>query len=78
VSVEIDVLQDLENRIQAAVTRIRQLERENETLAQRLAESEQRFNEASEQLRGHEAVRGEIRDRLEKILSRFDGLQLGT
>jgi hypothetical protein len=54
------------------------LERENETLAQRLAESEQRFNEASEQLRGHEAVRGEIRDRLEKILSRFDGLQLGT
>lgn len=76
-SVEIDVLQELENRIQAAVTRIHQLEQENETLARRLAESEQRFSDASEQLRGHEAARGEIRDRLEKILTRFDGLELG-
>ena len=40
---EIDVLKQLEDRIQASVTRIQHLQRENEMLAKRLAESEQRF-----------------------------------
>ena len=74
---EIDVLKQLEERIQASINRIQQLQRENALLAQRLAESEQRCNEANEQLKGHEQDRGEIRNRIEQILARFDGLELG-
>ncbi len=74
---EMDVLKQLEDRIQGSINRIQQLQRENELLAQRLAESEQRFNEASAQLKTHEHDRGEIRSRIEKILARFDGLDLG-
>jgi FtsZ-binding cell division protein ZapB len=74
---EIEVLKELDDRIQASVNRIQQLQRENEQLAQRLAESEQRFNEAAAQLRDHEAARSEIKNRIEQILTRFDGLDLG-
>jgi FtsZ-binding cell division protein ZapB len=77
VAVEIDVLKQLEERIQGSINRIQQLQRENELLARRLAESEQRFNEANDQLKNHEQDRGEIRSRIEKILARFDGLDLG-
>ncbi len=73
----IDVLTELDERIQASVNRIQQLQRENEMLAKRLAESEQRFNEATAQLKEHETERNEIKTRIEKILSRFDGLDLG-
>ena len=74
---EIDVLKQLEDRIQGSINRIQQLQRENEMLAKRLAESEQRFNEASVKLKDQESARGEIRTRIEKILARFDGLDLG-
>jgi septal ring factor EnvC (AmiA/AmiB activator) len=73
----IDVLTELDERIQASVNRIQQLQRENEMLARRLAESEQRFNEVASQLKEHETERSEIKTRIEKILSRFDGLDLG-
>ena len=73
----IDVLKELDERIQASVNRIQALQRENELLAKRLAESEQRFNEAAAQIREHESERGEIKTRIEKILARFDGLDLG-
>ncbi|HLW69610.1 MAG TPA: cell division protein ZapB [Candidatus Binataceae bacterium] len=74
---EIDILKQLEERIQASVNRIQQLQRENEMLVKRLAESEQRFTEAGAQLKDHEQARGEIRNRIEKILERFNGLDLG-
>jgi len=77
VAVEMDVLKQLEDRIQGSINRIQQLQRENELLAKRLAESEQRFNEANTQLKNQEQDRGEIRSRIEKILARFDGLDLG-
>jgi chromosome segregation ATPase len=70
-------MKQLEERIQGSINRIQQLQRENELLAKRLAESEQRFNEANDQLKNHEQDRGEIRSRIEKILARFDGLDLG-
>jgi septal ring factor EnvC (AmiA/AmiB activator) len=74
---ETDVLRQLDERIQASLNRIQQLQRENEQLAQRLAESEQRFSEASAQLREHEEARSQIKLRIESILARFDGLDLG-
>ncbi|MGA2411699.1 MAG: cell division protein ZapB [Candidatus Binataceae bacterium] len=73
----IDVLKELDERIQASVNRIQQLQRENEQLAQRLAESEQRFIEATDQIREHENARNEVKSRIEQILTRFDGLDLG-
>jgi DNA repair exonuclease SbcCD ATPase subunit len=73
---ETDVLKQLDERIQASLNRILQLQRENEQLAQRLAESELRFNEANARLREHEEARNQIRERIESILARFDGLDL--
>jgi septal ring factor EnvC (AmiA/AmiB activator) len=72
-----DVLKQLDDRIQASVTRLQQLQRENEQLAKQLAESEHRYHEASAQLKDYEAARTEVKGRLEKILARFDGLDLG-
>jgi DNA repair exonuclease SbcCD ATPase subunit len=74
---EIDVLKELDDRIQASLNRVQQLQRENEQLAQRLAESEQRFTEASARLKEHEEARSQIKMRIESILARFDGLDLG-
>jgi len=71
------VLRQLDERIQASINRIQLLQRENEQLAQRLAESEQRFNEISGQLREQEEARSQIKLRIESILARFDGLDLG-
>jgi len=76
-----EALKQLDERIQASVNRIQQLQHENEALAKRLAESEQRFNGAearsSSEREQHEAERNEIKTRIEKILARFDGLDLG-
>jgi predicted nuclease with TOPRIM domain len=79
-----DFLKDLDDRIQAAVNKIHQLRQENEQLHHRLAESEKRSNEVTAQVkqfeqerRQHETERSEIKTRIEKILARFDGLDLG-
>lgn len=80
----IDVLKQLDERIQASVTRINQLRSENERLAKQLADSERRCAEAIAQVKQldserqkNESERNEIRSRIEKILTRFDGLDLG-
>ncbi|MGH7906622.1 MAG: cell division protein ZapB [Candidatus Binataceae bacterium] len=80
----IDSLKQLDERIQASVARIHQLRGENDNLTHQLAESERRCNEANEQIkqldaqrREQENERNEIRDRIEQILTRFDGLDLG-
>ena len=79
-----DVLKQLDERIQASVARIQQLRKENEYLAQRLAETEARYAEAAAQVKQlsserqqHENERNDVRSRIEKILSRFEGIDLG-
>lgn len=79
-----DVLKQLDERIQASVARIQQLRKENEQLAQKLAETEKRFADAAGQLKQlnaerqqHENERNDVRSRIEKILTRFDGIDLG-
>jgi FtsZ-binding cell division protein ZapB len=42
----LEALKQLDDRIQASVNRIQQLQQENQALTKRLAETEQRFNEA--------------------------------
>jgi FtsZ-binding cell division protein ZapB len=80
----IDVLKQLDERIQASVARIHQLRKENEQLAQKLAEMEKRFADASGMVKQltterqqHENERNDVRTRIEKILTRFDGIDLG-
>lgn len=77
----LEALKQLDERIQASVNRIHQLQHENETLAKRLAESEQRFNEINARFNAereqHESERNEVKARIESILARFDGLDLG-
>jgi FtsZ-binding cell division protein ZapB len=80
----IDVLKQLDERIQASVARIHQLRKENEQLAQKLAEMEKRYADASGMVKQlsaerqqHENERNDVRSRIEKILTRFDGIDLG-
>ena len=79
-----DVLKQLDERIQASVARIQQLRKENEHLAQKLAGTEARYAEAASQVKQlsterqqHENERNDVRSRIEKILSRFEGIDLG-
>jgi FtsZ-binding cell division protein ZapB len=63
----IDVLKQLDERIQASVARIHQLRKENEQLAQKLAEMEKRYADASGMAHGSKksspASTGSILDR---------------
>jgi FtsZ-binding cell division protein ZapB len=79
-----DVLKQLDDRIQASVARIHQLRKENEQLTQKLAETEKRYTDAIGQVKQlsaerlqHENERNDVRTRIEKILTRFDGIDLG-
>ncbi len=79
-----DVLKQLDERIQASVAKMSQLRKENEQLSQRLADTEKRYAEAAAQVKqlsaeraAQESERNEVRTRIEKILSRFDGIDLG-
>ena len=79
-----DVLKQLDERIQASVARIQQLRKENEQLIQKLAEMEKRYADAVSQVKQlsaerqqHENERNDVRMRIEKILTRFDGIDLG-
>jgi len=79
-----DVLKQLDERIQASVARIQQLRKENEQLAQKLAETEKRYADTAGQVKQlnaerqqHENERNDVRNRIEKILTRFDGIDLG-
>ncbi|HVA79809.1 MAG TPA: cell division protein ZapB [Candidatus Binataceae bacterium] len=83
-STPIDVLKQLDERIQSSVNRLQQLRRENDALVQKLSESEKRLADAQAQMRQfeqerkqHETERNEVRSRIEKILARFDGVELG-
>jgi FtsZ-binding cell division protein ZapB len=79
-----DVLKQLDERIQASVARIQQLRKENDQLTQKLAETEKKYADAIGQVKQlnaerqqHENERNDVRSRIEKILTRFDGIDLG-
>ncbi len=80
----IDLLKHLDDRIGAILNRLQQLERENKELTEKAADSERRCGELATQLeqfaserRQGEAERAEIRSRVEQMLARLDGLDLG-
>jgi chromosome segregation ATPase len=79
-----DVLKELDERIAASVAKMGQLRKENEQLSQRLADTERRYADAAAQIKQlsaeraqQDSERNEVRTRIEKILQRFDGIDLG-
>ena len=72
-----DVLKQLDERIQASVARIQQLRKENEQLAQKLADAVGQVKQLNAERQQHENERNDVRNRIEKILTRFDGIDLG-
>jgi FtsZ-binding cell division protein ZapB len=78
-----EILKQLDERIKAVIERTEQLRQENTRLSEQLEEGRRRFEEVSahlkrveQQCQEHENERLEIKDRIEKLLSRFDGMDL--
>ena len=79
-----EILKQLDERVQAVIERTEQLRQENARLSEQLEEGRRRLEEVSAQLKRaeeqchqHEAERLEVKGRIERLLARFDGLQLG-
>lgn len=77
----IESLKELDERIQLFLDKVEKLRRENQALTERLADSERRLEEAGAQLkqfesdrRQHESERTEVKNRIEKLLERLNGL----
>ena len=78
-----EILKQLDERIQAIIERTEQLRQENTRLAEQLTASQRRVEEVSAQLQQaeerchqHENERLEVKSRIERLLARFDGLDL--
>ena len=79
----LEILKQLEERIKAVIERGEQLRQENARLNAQLEEGRRRLEEVNGQLRQaqercnqHENERVEVKNRIEKLLERFDGLDL--
>jgi septal ring factor EnvC (AmiA/AmiB activator) len=72
----LESLKLLESKIGEFVDQHERVRQEQESLAQRLKEREKQLAEATAQLKQYEQERAEIRARLERILSRLEGLDL--
>ncbi|HJY80863.1 MAG TPA: cell division protein ZapB [Candidatus Binatia bacterium] len=70
----LESLKLLEAKISGFLARHEQVCLEKDDLSGRLREREREYSALLAQLRQYERERDEIRDRLEKILSRFEGL----
>ena len=70
----LESLKQLEAKINGFLARHERVWNEKEDLSARLRERERAYSALLEQLRQYERERNEIRDRLEKILNRFEGL----
>ncbi|MBV8361617.1 MAG: hypothetical protein JO189_27335 [Deltaproteobacteria bacterium] len=73
---ELDFLDQLDNRVEALLKQLQHLQREKEQLIKRLAQSELHFGEASARLRESDELRASIKMAIESILTRFDALNL--
>ena len=67
----------LETKLERFLAEHERIRQERDRLGERLREREQQFAEMAGQLEGYEKERSEFKTRLERILSRLDGLDLG-
>jgi chromosome segregation ATPase len=73
---ELNLLNELDDRVEALLKQLQQLEREKEQLMKRLVERELHFGEASARLREYDEFRSRFKMVIESMLARFDGLNL--
>ncbi len=73
---DLENLKLLEAKINQFVDQHERVRGEHESLVQRLQDKERQLAEATAQLKQYEQERSEVRARLERILSRLDGLDL--
>jgi hypothetical protein len=66
----------LEEKINGFLARHEQVRSEKEALVVRLSERERAYSILLERLQRYEQERNEMRDRLEKVLNRFEGLDI--
>ncbi len=74
---DLENLKLLEAKIDQFVTQHEKVCEERDALARRLKEKEEQFAQQAGQLKQYEHERGELKARLERILSRLEGLDLG-
>ena len=72
----LDHLEQLEARIDQLLERHGRIKKEKELAEKRLQQKESESHELKGQIRQYERERGEIRDKLEKILGHFERLDL--
>lgn len=77
----IESLKELDERIQLFLDKVEKLRHENQALTERLTDSERRLAEVGAQVkqfesdrRQHESERTEVKNRIEKLLERLNGL----
>ncbi len=73
---ELNLLNELDDRVEALLKRLQHLQTEKEQLMKRLAERELAFGEASARLREYDELRSSFKMAIQSILIRFDGLNL--
>jgi chromosome segregation ATPase len=72
----LELLKQLDDKVEVLLKRLRQLQDEKEQLMKHLADRELRFGEASARLRECEEFRDGIKTGIEIILVRLDSLNL--
>lgn len=75
--VDLESLKLLEAKIGRILDRHEEVRREKEALQRRLEEREQEFTQLTGQVKQYEQERRDLKTRLEKILSRLNGLDIG-
>jgi len=74
---DLENLKLLETKLDRFLSEHEKIRQERDQLSERLRQREQEFVEMAAQLKGYEQERNELKARLERILSRLDGLDLG-
>jgi septal ring factor EnvC (AmiA/AmiB activator) len=73
---DLENLKLLEAKINQFVDQHERVREEHESLLQRLKDKEKQLADATAQLKQYEQERSEVRARLERVLSRLEGLDL--
>ena len=74
---KLDLLNQLDDKVQVLLRRLQQLRDEKEQLMKRLANRELHFGETSGRLREYEELRDRIKARIEGMLAGLDRFNLG-
>lgn len=74
---DIETLSLLERKVEAMLAQYNSVCEERERLSQQLVRAEERVQELEDRLSRAEKERGEVKVRVEKILERLNGLDLG-